>query len=77
VCHRAAEYLRYHDVTAHPIPIHSQDPPSQIILDEALGRKVSFVAMGAYGHAGIAEWLFGSTTKHILHRAPLPLFLYH
>lgn len=77
VAARAVEYLSYHGITAHSLAVHSQEPPSQIILDEALAREVQFVAMGAYGRAGIAEWLFGSTTKHILHRAPVPLFLYH
>lgn len=77
VAQRAIEYLSHHGVTAHNIHVQSEQPPSQIILDEALARGIRLVAMGAYGHGGIAEWLFGSTTKHVLQNASLPLFLYH
>lgn len=74
---RACEYLELHGLQAHNIHVQSADAPSQIILDEALSRGVELIVMGAYGHAGIAEWLFGSTTKHMLQQAPVPLFLYH
>jgi nucleotide-binding universal stress UspA family protein len=77
VAERAVEYLAYHGVAAENIPVQSETPASQIILDEALSRGVRMIAMGAYGRAGIAEWLFGSTTRHVLETAPLPLFLYH
>jgi nucleotide-binding universal stress UspA family protein len=74
---RAVEFLAFHGIEAHNIGIHSDDPPSQIILDEALGRKAGLIVMGAYGHSGIAEWLFGSTTKYIIQHTNVPLFLYH
>jgi nucleotide-binding universal stress UspA family protein len=74
---RAVEFLDFHGVSARSVPIHSGDSPSQLILDEALGRQVGLIVMGAYGHSGIAEWLFGSTTKHIIQHATVPLFLYH
>lgn len=74
---RACDYLRFHNLAAYNIHVQSQDQPSQIILDEALARGVEMIVMGAYGHTGIAQWLFGSTTKHMLRQAPVPLFLYH
>jgi nucleotide-binding universal stress UspA family protein len=77
VARRAVQYLASHDISAQEIFVRSEQSPSQIILDEALARQVRLIAMGAYGHGGIAEWLFGSTTKHILQNASLPLFLYH
>ena len=77
IAQRACEFLEHHGLTTHNIHVQSQNAPSQIILDEALARGVELIVMGAYGHTGIAEWLFGSTTKHMLQQAPLPLFLYH
>jgi nucleotide-binding universal stress UspA family protein len=77
VAGRAVEFLAYHGIAAHNIPVQSEQPPSQIIHDEALARGVRMIAMGAYGHGGVAEWLFGSTTKQVLQNAAVPLFLYH
>lgn len=77
VAHRAVEYLAYHGIEAHNVHVQSEHPPSQLILDEALGRGVRLIALGAYGHGGIAEWLFGSTTKFVLQNTHVPLFLYH
>jgi nucleotide-binding universal stress UspA family protein len=77
IAQRAVDYLASHGLSAHNIHVQSTDAPSQIILDEALARGVELIVMGAYGHAGIAEWLFGSTTKFMLEKAPVPLFLYH
>ncbi|HTN77405.1 MAG TPA: universal stress protein [Pirellulaceae bacterium] len=74
---RACQYLSFHDFQPHNIHVQSQESPSKIILDEALGRGVEMIVMGAYGHTGLADWLFGSTTRHILQQAPVPLFLYH
>lgn len=77
VARRAVEYLQFHGITAHNIHVQSEHPPSQLILDEALARGVRLIALGAYGHGGIAEWLFGSTTKYVLQNTHVPLFLYH
>jgi nucleotide-binding universal stress UspA family protein len=77
IAQRAVEFLDFHGVRAHHVALLSGDPPSQIILDEALGRKAGLIVMGAYGHSGIAEWLFGSTTRHTIQRTSVPLFLYH
>ncbi len=77
IAQRACEFLESHGLKTHNIHLQSQDAPSQIILDEALSRGVEMIVMGAYGHQGLAEWLFGSTTKHMLQKAPVPLFLYH
>lgn len=77
IADRAVEYLSLHGIAAHNISLRSGEPPSQLILDEAAARDIAMIVMGAYGHAGLAEWLFGSTTKHLLQKAPVPLFLYH
>jgi nucleotide-binding universal stress UspA family protein len=77
VSSRAIDYLQSHGIAAHDIHLQSGEAPSKIIMDEALARGVEMVVMGAYGHTGLAEWLFGSTTKFVLEKAPVPLFLYH
>jgi nucleotide-binding universal stress UspA family protein len=35
------------------------------------------LVMGAFGHRGFREILFGSCTRHLFNTAPLPLFIYH
>jgi nucleotide-binding universal stress UspA family protein len=77
VAERASEFLAQHGIAATVIPLQSQASPSELILDQARARGVKMISLGAYGRSGVAEWLFGSTTKHMLQRSPFPLFLFH
>ena len=40
-----------------------------------LGARL--LVMGAFGHRGFREILFGSCTRRLFKTAPLPLFIYH
>lgn len=73
----AAEYLRSHghEVTEHPIA--SAEGATVTLRKEATDRRIRTLVMGAYGHTGLREIIFGSTTQGLLHDPPCALFLYH
>ena len=37
--------------------------------------SVELMAMGAYGHNRLREWLLGSTTSTIIQKSPVPVLL--
>lgn len=43
------------------------------ILSTAASMHVDLIAMGAHGRGAIDRWLFGSTTNHVIRRAPCPV----
>jgi len=75
----AAQLLRAHaasDVTARGI--RSKADPAEVITQEAASIGAGIVAMGAFGHAGLREILFGSCTRSLLHHSsPFALFVHH
>lgn len=74
----AAALLRAHgatDVTTWAIP--SEADAAEILLQQAHERNAGIVAMGAFGHKGLREFLFGSSTQHLLHSCPVALFVHH
>jgi len=75
----AAQLLRAHgvgDVTARGIA--SKSDPAEVITQESKTIGAGIVAMGAFGHAGLREILFGSCTRSLLHDAsPFALFVHH
>lgn len=74
---RAADYLRAHGHEVEASPIVSPAKPLNALIDEIAKRKVGTLVMGAYGHRGLRERLFGSTTSNLVERPPCALFLYH
>lgn len=74
---RAVEFLGYHGVQAEAVVQSTGDPAGEVILREARQRDVAMIAMGAFGHRGIAARLFGSATSHLLQHTTVPLFLDH
>jgi len=63
------------DVAA--IGVRSGDDPAGIILRQAQDLGAGIVAMGAFGHSGLRELLFGSCTSSLLHSSPVALFVHH
>ncbi len=75
---QAATLLRAHgaaDVT--PVAIVSDADPAEIIVAQARECGAGLIAMGAYGHSGIRQFLFGSATQHLLRQGPTSLFVHH
>lgn len=74
---RAAKYVRTHGYQVNEIPIASSARPAQALRSEIANRRIRTAVMGAYGHRGLRERLFGSTTSALVENPPCALFLYH
>lgn len=74
---KAADYLRAHGHQVEASPIVSRAKPLSTLMDEITNLKIGTLVMGAYGHRGLRERLFGSTTSNLVERPPCALFLYH
>ncbi|MCA1410672.1 universal stress protein [Bradyrhizobium sp. NBAIM20] len=75
--HAAADFLRSHDVHCTVVPIETRVDPSEAIRIEVVDRGIGLLVMGAFGHRGWSNALFGSTTRRLVERPPCPLFLFH
>ncbi|WP_128926425.1 universal stress protein [Bradyrhizobium guangxiense] len=75
--HAAAEFLRGHDRSCTVVPIEAAMDPAEAIRIEVIDRGVGLLVMGAFGHRGWSNALFGSTTRRLVERPPCPLFLFH
>lgn len=51
--------------------------PAEQILRIAHDQKADALVMGAYRHHDMIEWALGGTTRQVLARAQIPLFLAH
>ena len=73
----AAGYLRSHGYEVEVSPIASRVHPADVLNIEIADRKIGTLVMGAYGHRGFREFLFGSTTGTLVENPPCALFVYH
>lgn len=77
VAERAREFLALHNVIATPEAVESSDHPADVLLRRAPEIGARLLVMGAFGHRGFREILFGSSTRRLFDQVPLPLFIYH
>lgn len=74
----AARLLRGHGAAVdHVLPHHGDDDPAALIAEQAHRLGAGIVVMGAYGHNGLKEMLFGSCTRTLLRECPAALFVHH
>jgi nucleotide-binding universal stress UspA family protein len=73
----AITYLRSHGCVAEASPIATKMHPAEVLRIEAADRNIGTLVMGAYGHRGFRERLFGSTTGTLVENPPCALFVYH
>lgn len=69
-----------HLLEAHQIKfdkVHSYGKPEEVILDYSQKNKFDLIVLGAHSKDKITSFLFGDTTKAILAKAEMPLFLDH
>jgi nucleotide-binding universal stress UspA family protein len=74
----AVRYLARHGITAALRQI--ADPgmaAGQALLAFAAEERADWLAMGAYGHSRMREFLLGGATRHIIGHATLPVFMVH
>jgi nucleotide-binding universal stress UspA family protein len=74
---RAAAFLKAHDIDADLDPCVAAGDPADLLLRRAAAIDAHMLVMGAFGHRGVREILFGSCTRRLFDGAPLPLFIYH
>lgn len=72
-------YLQWHGVVAEPVTLSVQDGTSvgAVILAEAELRNASLLALGAYTHSRVREFLLGGVTRHVVEHARMPVLLAH
>ena len=74
----AATYLAREDVHANVRRIPAGDGhTADLILQHARQANAGYIVMGGFGHLRLVEALLGGTTRALLSRSPLPLFLAH
>ena len=76
---RGCSLLERHGASkAHPLALGDAEAgtPAETILGLANALNAGVLVMGSYGHRGFRE-IFGSCTRSVLNRSPIPLFLYH
>jgi nucleotide-binding universal stress UspA family protein len=73
----AISYIRSHGYEAEACPLTSSAHPADALRIEVADRNIGTLVMGAYGHRGFRERLFGSTTGTLVENPPCPLFIYH
>ncbi|MEP9350456.1 universal stress protein [Xanthobacter sp. KR7-225] len=74
---RAAEFLKLHGYDAAARPLRSAEPAPEVLAAQAALGTVELLVMGAYGHRGLKELLFGSTTQSLVGAPSCCIFLYH
>ena len=77
VASRARRFLAPHQVECEVEASTSSAEPAKIILKRAEEIGARLLVMGAFGHRGLREIVFGSSTRRIFDSAALPLFIYH
>ena len=50
---------------------------STVLIDECRARGADLLVIGGYGHARLAEFVFGGVSRDLLRAAPLPLLIAH
>jgi len=74
---RARSFLDAHGVVAEVEVIESTEHPADLLARRAAEMGARLLVMGAFGHRGLGDILFGSTTRRLFDRVPVPLFIYH
>ena len=74
---RARSFLAVHGVDAGMEAVETTESPADVLLRRASETGARLLIMGAFGHRGFREVLFGSTTRRLFDNAPIPLFIYH
>jgi nucleotide-binding universal stress UspA family protein len=74
---RARDFLAMHGVSAEIEAEGSTGHPADVLCERAAQIRARMLVMGAFGHRGLHEMLFGSSTRRLLEAPAVPLFIYH
>jgi nucleotide-binding universal stress UspA family protein len=70
-------YLGLYSYVCSQHAVASITHPAEVVTEYISRVAADLVVMGAYGHRGWRETLFGSSTKRLLSECPTCLFIYH
>jgi nucleotide-binding universal stress UspA family protein len=71
----AASLLRTHGGEVTAFGVESDVDPGEMILSHARTFGAHIVIMGAYGHRGLRDTIFGSCTRHVMDNCTAALFV--
>jgi nucleotide-binding universal stress UspA family protein len=74
---RARDFLVGHGVITDIDAVTSTEHPADVLCARAAAVHARMLVMGAFGHRGMHEILFGSSTRRMLRSLSVPLFMYH
>lgn len=74
---RALALLHSHRAKADAYDIRSDGDPADMITEHVKRSGADLVVMGAYGHGGLCDAIFGSCTRRLLAECSAALFLQH
>ncbi len=70
------KFLRFYGLEAKARPVPSTQSPAELLLRQASELHAAMIVLGAYGRSRVSEFLFGSTTRSILHGSGQVLFMH-
>lgn len=70
-------YLERHGIQATHISSKEGGHVGEEILTAAKENAADIIVMGAYGHVGLLDKLFGSTTRYVVGHTEVPLLISH
>jgi nucleotide-binding universal stress UspA family protein len=50
--------------------VHEGDEPAQLIVEEAVKKKVNMIVMGIHGRTGLKKLMMGSVTQKVIAHTP-------
>ena len=59
------------------LPVEGGTSVGAAILAEAGRRNASMLALGAYTHSRVREFLLGGVTRHVVEHARIPVLMAH
>lgn len=71
------EYLSIHGVEITTELLKTTMHPGESLLNTAQNGNFDMIVIGAYGHDGLKELMFGGATKYLLKNSKLPMFMSH
>lgn len=74
---RGVELLREHSIAAKPRSLVSTLPIAEALLDLRRKLGAGLLVSGAYARTRLSEMIWGSVTRGLIEKTPVPLFLHH
>lgn len=77
IAHSAKMMCESHGMKAEAEGIASRKAPEDVLKKKVQEYDAGLIVMGAYGHHGLKELIFGTTTEHLLKESESALFIHH